>query len=255
MVWCIYGNFPLCFCRALFVSLSSPPTQPPLPPRSVQHLYHRHTASLSKMSPKKIHTTRSVTRKKALDCLNEMIEVVCPASVHKITMAQLDFKEEFEGYHVRLECGPITWTIQMWENCSFRRLTLFTRDAIAPGGNNGLTEDGLTRDSIWEGHQCDELVERHRLGRLRELWWENGMRQSNEQEGALLENVVSQIPPGAPGHQTYNPLPFRSFQFESSTESPEEDGSDTDSPWETDFDESEEPEDEAIDEGEDGSQE
>jgi len=85
------------------------------------------------MPAEKIHETRSVTRKKALDSLNEMIGMICPVSFHKITIEQLKFGGKFDGYHVRLECGHITWTIQMWEDCRFRKLIRSRRYAMALG--------------------------------------------------------------------------------------------------------------------------
>ncbi|KAG0638860.1 hypothetical protein HOY80DRAFT_1137201 [Tuber brumale] len=211
------------------------------------------------MSPKKIHGTRSVTRGKALHSLNEVIGMICPFSVHKITMAQLNFSEKFEGYHVRLECGHITWTIQMWENCSFRRITRSWRHAMAAGGNNGLTDEGLTTESVWKGPECDELVKRHRLGRLRGPWWENRTTLSGEEENVLLANFVSQASTGVSGHSTYHPLPFCSFQCPSSTESSDQ-GSDTSSQAgsdledDTEYDIEEETMDEEADETQTSSQ-
>lgn len=156
------------------------------------------------MPTEKIHETRSVTRKKALDSLNEMIGMICPVSFHKITIAQLNSKEKFDGFHVRLECGHITWTIQMWEDCRFRKLIRSRRHATALGkfmkeyicktewwtdprtellgGNNGLTEEGLIADRVWKEAECDVLVQRHRLGKLRGRWWEGRMLPSLSEE-------------------------------------------------------------------------
>ena len=53
------------------------------------------------------------------------------------------------------------------------------------GGNNGLTEEGLIADHVWKGAQCDELVQRHRLGKLRGRWWEARMPLSQEEEDYL----------------------------------------------------------------------
>ncbi|KAG0138429.1 hypothetical protein HOY82DRAFT_534849 [Tuber indicum] len=155
----------------------APPSQPTKPTCSfnlthtIPLLPPRHL-TLFEMSPKKIHGTRSVTQRKALDSLNDAIRMICPFSEHKIKIAQLNFSEKFEGYHVRLECGHITWTIQMWENCSFRKITRSWRHAMA------------------------------------------------------VANFVSQTSTGTSNHLTYHPLPFRSFQCPSSTESSEDEGSD-----------------------------
>jgi len=59
-------------------------------------------------------------------------------------------------------------------------------------------------------------------------------------------HIVIQIPVGALGHWTYQPLPFRSVQCPSSPESSEDEGSYTSTPPETDWED--ETEDEATNE-------
>ena len=54
-----------------------------------------------------------------------------------------------------------------------------------------MTEEGLIADHIWKEAECDELVQRHRLGKLRGRWWEARMPWSDEEED---DEYVSSFP-------------------------------------------------------------
>jgi len=71
----------------------------------------------------------------ALKALSELVGLLCPTHSHELSITHPIPGDTLEGYSVMVECGEddIVWAVQMWANCSFRRIRSSKRISIPSG--------------------------------------------------------------------------------------------------------------------------
>ncbi|CUS14527.1 unnamed protein product [Tuber aestivum] len=127
------------------------------------------------------------TRGKALEALSELVDLLCPNHPHELSITNPMPTESIEGYSVIVECceEDIVWAVQMWENCSFRRIRRSMRVTVRSFGTGTAPKTFLRTLKVWEGLVCDDIVKLHRLGRLEREWWNYPVILSDEHKDAI----------------------------------------------------------------------
>ncbi|RPA93963.1 hypothetical protein L873DRAFT_1815085 [Choiromyces venosus 120613-1] len=147
--------------------------------------------------------TATPIQAKALDKLTELASILCqtPPHSHELSITNPIASEALEGYSVIIECGQgnIVWAVQMWANCSFRRIR--RSEKIVKKCNSGIVDPNkepkilLKTLQVWEGSVCDDIIKLHKLGQLKAEWWNHPVTLIDKDDEAkyLMEDETKKL--------------------------------------------------------------
>ncbi|PWW71593.1 hypothetical protein C7212DRAFT_348948 [Tuber magnatum] len=107
------------------------------------------------------------------DALGEVVEIIC-SSPGREEIRPLVIHTERDGVRcLTIDCGKLSmvWKVEMMQNCRFRRLSLYRRFCRPIRKGTRTSKTFLMPVKIWEGPMCSQIIRLHRLGQLRDLWW------------------------------------------------------------------------------------
>ncbi|CUS08803.1 unnamed protein product [Tuber aestivum] len=121
------------------------------------------------------------------DALGEIVEMVCSIPGREEIVPLVTHTQRAGIRYLTIDCGKLSmvWKVEMVENSYFKRICLYKRICRPIREGARSSKNFLMPVKIWEGTMCHQIIRLHRLGELRDVWWNYSILPSRAYRDAL----------------------------------------------------------------------